>query len=192
MGRSKRVSSSSVRVSAVRWARAGLSLVEIVVAMSVLMIAAMGFVQSMGSSAKLSGSSRERGLAIEAARDKLEEIQDQVFQDVFRLYDANPDNDPGGVGTAPGASFVVEGLSAMPDDPDGLVGEVVFPTVGFELIEDVERQELGMPRDLNGDDDIDGVDHSGDYLILPVIVRVEWRGFAGGERFQLRTILGER
>ena len=36
---------------------------------------------------------------------------------------------------------------------------------------------------------IDGADHSTDYAILPVTVRLEWRGSAGDSALDLHTVL---
>ena len=58
-----------------------------------------------------------------------------------------------------------------------------------ELLEGLELPRLGMPRDLSGEDEIDDFDHSGDYKLLPVLVRVQWRGAAGDGTFEILTIL---
>ena len=78
-------------------------------------------------------------------------------------------------------------------DADGLAGQVIFPTrVGFPgaLREDVVDAKLGMPRDLDGDGVIDTANHAGNYRLLPVIVRVRWRGATGNASAELRTMLG--
>ena len=65
-------------------------------------------------------------------------------------------------------------------------GEILFPmggTYGTELREDV----AGM--DLNGDGQIDIEDHSTDYIILPVSVKVEWNGVAGARTLTFHTLL---
>jgi hypothetical protein len=41
--------------------------------------------------------------------------------------------------------------------------------------------ELGLPRDLNADGDQIDTDVSGDARLLPVIIRIQWRG-QGGEQ----------
>ena len=48
---------------------------------------------------------------------------------------------------------------------------------------------LGMPRDLDGQGGIDAQDHSNDYCILPVTVRLEWRGAAGDSQLDLHMVL---
>ena len=51
--------------------------------------------------------------------------------------------------------------------------------------------QLGTPRDLNGDGDVDQEDHSGDYQLLPVVVRVRWAGSSGFERVELKSMLAD-
>ncbi|HVS19906.1 MAG TPA: hypothetical protein VMT18_14975, partial [Planctomycetota bacterium] len=78
-----------------------------------------------------------------------------------------------------------------PGDPDGLPGEIVFPGDGVGLFEDVVFPALGMPRDLTLDDPpmIDSLDHSMDYRVLPVLVRVRWAGARGNRELMLGTTL---
>ena len=93
-------------------------------------------------------------------------------------------------------SFAVDGLRPRDDDADGLVGEIRFPDfVGaggqLELREDSNDASLGMPRDLNADGVVDGVNHSGDYQLLPVVVRVEWLGRGGPASIEFKTVLSD-
>jgi len=158
----------------------------------VLSIAATAFAQSMVAGLRLSDAMRQRGIALEGARRRIEELQDANFAQVFALYDANPANDPGGAGTAPGANFTVDGLTPLANDADGMVGSITFPVSGTQLRENVTLRSLGMPHDLNGDGPVDAADHAADYQILPVLVRVSWRGPTAPMTVDLRTILSER
>ena len=85
------------------------------------------------------------------------------------------------------------GLDPDPNDPDGRVGEILMPvlTVGgaVQVREDLQLPELGMPRDLNGDGAHDGLDHSVDKRVLPVLVRLRWRGATGISRMEFRTLV---
>jgi prepilin-type N-terminal cleavage/methylation domain-containing protein len=174
-------------------ARRGFSLLELVVAMAVLLVGIMGFSRSMLSIGRSSQEQHDAALATQAARDVLERIGAESFSEAFRRYDGDPANDPGGAGTAPGEGFAVPGLSAVAGDPDGLPGQVIFPIVSASpgrLREDVVMPDLGMPRDLNGDGVVDANDHSLDYTLLPVLVRVRWRTAGGSGSFELKTMLG--
>ena len=157
-----------------RTPRQGLALLEIVVATLFLVIVVAGMSRGLASSTALERVTREQGVAREAVRGKLEELRATAFREVLARYDQDPGNDL--PGACPGALFDVEGLNPRRGDPDGRVGEIVFPVSAGELREDLELARLGMPRDLNGDQELDGIDHSGDYLLLPVLVRVEWQG----------------
>jgi len=169
--------------------RAAFSQLELLCAVAVLSMASLVLSRTMVASSQLASATRERSLAIEAARRVLEDLQDADFAAVFALYDANAANDPG---PAPGASFAVEGLEPTPDDADGVVGEIVFPVSGTQLREDVDLPQLGMPRDLDGDGGTDALDHTANYQLLPVLVRVAWRGQTAPMQVELRTILARR
>ena len=121
----------------------------------------------------------------------IETLQGENFREVFNLYNRTKTDDPGGAGTGPGPSFPIRGLDPQVEDPDGFVGEIVFP-VGMapgRLREDVDLPEIGMPRDLTGDGIVAGGDVSSSYRILPVLIRIEWRGKAGNGQLEFKTIL---
>lgn len=162
--------------------------------MTILLSALLIFSSTLSSMARQRSTNRETGLAVAAARNLLETLRAEDFAEVFAAYNADPDDDPDGAGTAPGNRFAVAGLDEAPDSPDGLEGEVVFPTIldpldGLELREDVELRVLGMPRDLSGDGKIDDQDHAGSHFILPVQVRLRWKGSTGVRQFELASQL---
>jgi type II secretory pathway pseudopilin PulG len=165
-------------------------MLEVMCAVVVLALAALGLSRTMMASSQLANVTRQRALATEAARRTLEELEDATFADVFKLYDANPANDGGAA--APGAGFAVAGLDPVAGDADGLVGEIVFPVVGTQLRENAHLPALGMPRDLDGNGVVDALDHATNYQLLPVLVRVVWRGDPAPMRVELRTILAKR
>jgi prepilin-type N-terminal cleavage/methylation domain-containing protein len=193
-GRSFALEQARSASSAARRARRGLTLLEIVIALSILTVVMVGFVQGLVSTRSLSNAGREGRLSREAIRQVLEDMQSQPFAEIFARYNADPGDDPG-VGPSPGATFDVGGLTPRPDDADGLVGEILFPTddvdVGI-LREDLEILRLDTPRDLNADGAIDEFDHSGDYRLLPVLVRVAWRGASGDAQQEVVTFLADR
>jgi type II secretory pathway pseudopilin PulG len=175
-----------------RASRAGFSQLELICAVAFLLIATLGFSQSLIAGMRLADATHERALAIQAARQCLEELEDGTFAQVFARYNADPADDPGVAGSAPGSAFAVAGLNALGDDADGKVGEIVLPASGTQLREDLDLPELGLPRDLDGDGVIDATNHAGDYQLLPVLVRVEWRSKGAPMKVELRTFLCER
>ena len=157
----------------------------------VLMTAVVGFSYGLASSTSLGRATREQGIAREGARTQIEQMRVVEFENVLACFDDFAGNNPVGV-AAPGANFDVMGLTPRPDDPDGRVGQIVFPlNEAGELREDLDFPRLGMPRDLTGEGDVDGLDHFGEYRVLPVLVRLEWRGAAGDATFEVVTILKE-
>lgn len=173
--------------------RRGFTFVELTVGMAVLLVALLIFSSSVSGVAKQRTVNRETNLAVAAARNQLETMRSQEFAQVYALYNANPADDPGGPGTAPGSRFVVEGLDDLPDS-GGFDGEILFPSVedpvlGWQLREDVELPDLGMPRDLSGDSVVDDQDHSASYFILPVQIRLRWRSPIGTRQYEMATQL---
>lgn len=175
--------------------RRGLTLVEVTMALPIVLLGLGLFVQMLTAGARLRDVGREEVVAIAAAQVVLERMHNEPFRDLFRLHDPDPFDDPGGPGTAPGDRFDVEGLALAADRvgtielPIWNMGTVVVPL--WELREDLAQAELGMPRDLNCDALLDDRDHSADYTILPVVVRVRWDGRHGQRQVALQTILAE-
>jgi type II secretory pathway pseudopilin PulG len=201
-------------------ARAGLTIVEVVVALSVLVVAASIFCQTLLSTARVRQLNRDNALAADAARVALERMRNEPFEEIYKAYNEDPKDDPGGNGTGPGHLFDVAGLDPLDDAPLGKVGRVTFPSMSVQvttggggggkkslggggvtdstttvtewhLREDVVDEGLGTPRDLNGNNVIDTANHSSDYIVLPVRVRIEWKSRAGARRFDIVTQLGD-
>jgi type II secretory pathway pseudopilin PulG len=172
--------------------RSGFSMVEVAILTVLLLVAVGGLSGAVLSSVRLSRATEESALAADAARALGARMQAGTFAELFRNYNADPDDDVGGTG--PGAAFDVEGLTPRTGDPDGRVGRIVFPSVptgigsGEILREDFVDERLGMPRDLNGNGDtLDAMDR--DYLVLPARLIVEWTGTSGNRQVELDVLL---
>jgi type II secretory pathway pseudopilin PulG len=171
--------------------RRGFSIVEMVVVFAIVTVAISMFARTLASSKKLDPMATETTIAASAARTMIERMKNNPFEHVFPLYNRVPSDDPGGVGTGPGAEFDVPGLT--PITPGAKCGTIIFPGDRPNLREDVEDAMLGMPRDLNADGVIDNLDHSGDCMLIPVRVRVEWimHGSKDTHRsFEMYTMFG--
>jgi prepilin-type N-terminal cleavage/methylation domain-containing protein len=204
------------RRARVRGRSLGFTIVEILIALSVLVVAASIFYQMVIGATRLRQVNHENALAADAARVVLERMRNETFLEVYRLYNEDPQDDPAGQGTAPGNTFDVAGLTALDGGVGGKPGSITFPSLlvqsggggggkkkmgmmggggeavsDWQLREDYEDDSLGLPRDLNGDNVIDSADHSSDYILLPVRVRVSWKGPVGPRSFQIVTMLGE-
>lgn len=165
----------------------GSTLIEVAIAASVMVIGLLGFMQVIAMSVGSSTANRHADLATQAAREVIEQVQAATFSTLHTTYGVPPG------GAVPGNAFDVPGLDPDPSDPDGRVGEIRLPVVatggGVEVRENLQQPELGLPRDLNGDGNIDGLDHSADMQILPVLVRLRWRGSTGISRMEFRTLV---
>ena len=177
-----------------RRSRGGFTLVEVIVAATVLVIGCLGLSGAITSSARLMELNRERGLAHEAARAQLELLENTAFAEVFARFNATAADDPA-AGSSPGRNFAVAGLNSVRGDADGLPGEVIFPTVGnlgLQLTEAYADARFRMPGDLNGDGVTKAGAMTGAYTVLPVRVRVRWRGPTGNSTLDLDTVLMDR
>ena len=171
---------------------AGGTTLELLFAITVLLVGLLGYSRSLVQSVELGQVNRDTAIATEAVRQKLEELYGTPFAEVFATYNQDPGDDPGGAGTAPGNLFPVAGLDLRQGDADGMHGEVVLPSAGPVLNENVADAALGMPRDLDLDGVVTGNDHAGDYRLLPVLVRVEWRSGQQPREFEVQTIMAAR
>jgi hypothetical protein len=161
-------------------------------ALSVMVIGVLGFAQVLMISTAAATSAREEAIAANGAAQMLKTIESAGFVQIFGLYNDTTADDPGGVGTAPGKNFAVQGLNADLNDPDGMPGEVLFPVtpnVPGELRENLNDLRFSEPRDLNGDGVIDASNHATNYTLIPVVVRVRWRGARGVGTYELKTLI---
>lgn len=170
---------------------AGMSLLETMIAMAVVSIGLLGIVSSIISTLTLTNANHEEALAMNYARRQmsaLEALQSKAnFSTIFANY-----------------NHVTTKLDQSTDANQNLsqgVVTVYFPTdsTGTKLVEtpgsfDPNPVLMGVPSsglDLNNDGRIDGAstDHSGDYKLLPVTVRVTWMSSEGARVLDLHNLL---
>lgn len=172
-----------------------MTLVEVMVAIVILTVSVYILSSTVTAAIGHSHVKEERTRAVDAAWNVLEQMRAEPFEELFARYNSDPGDDPGGSGTAPGAHFDVPGLDPQEADEDGLPGEVILPEAtsrdGSQLREDLELGRLSLPRDLNGDLLVDGLDHAEDYIVLPVTVRIAWEGATGRREFEMTTMFAK-
>jgi len=161
------------------------------VAVAILTVCVSLLSSTISSTVAHTAVRRERTLALVAAKNVLEDMHKADFGQLFALYNHEPADDPQGESTAPGPHFEVPGLTARAGDSDGFVGEIVFSTPAPPLLENAQDSRLGLPRDLDGDHVVDGEDHSTDYIVLPVSLRLEWASRAGDGVLELTTMFAD-
>lgn len=172
----------------------GATLLEVVLALSVLVVALVGLLGAMVQMTRLREMSREKSRAYNAVRSQIERMRNERVSEVYSLFNSNPDDDPGGAGTAPGSAFEVRGLAATA--PGLKQGRILFPEAGEPrtLREDVREPDFGMERgmDLNRDGRIEGLSRALDYRILPFRLVVEWNGAGGPTRLEVSVLLTQK
>ena len=169
--------------------RAGLTLLELAMAIAVMIVGVSALASTVVTGSALNQVSHETEIARKAIATQIDAMRNTQFSQVFATYNGVGTDDPAGLNTAPGRTFAVPGLTPLAGAPGGVAGLITFPSVGPTLFENAVDTVLGMPRDLNLDGAVDAVDHAGDYMILPVRVRVQWMGAAGPRTIELQTQL---
>ncbi len=179
------------RSSVPRAPERGMSLVEAMIAMVVIAVALLALLSLITSAGTIQDDSRERTLAYNAARQKIEEMRALIT--ASKIYDAYKK------GGTIGNLFVVDGmpvgtganLSTNVTLDNGTVKALSVPSHGTIIFsEDVPgadaitenptnavlRAQFGMPKDLNRDGDTaDTALALNSVGILPVKVLVQWR-----------------
>ena len=169
----------------------GFTLLEVLIAISVLAVAVGLTGSTIVSISNYAQVAKENSLARAALSTQLQILQSYPFADVFRDFNES-DADDTSV-DAPGPGFDVLGLNPVQGDPDGRVGRFELPTPATDptvLREDLMLPDLGMPADLNADGLFDDQDHSGDYRMLPMRIILEWDGRMGPSQLTLETVIG--
>jgi type II secretory pathway pseudopilin PulG len=169
--------------------------VELIIALAVMVVALLSLMVAITSASRINDNSRERTIAYELAKSKIEEMRNFTrcgsFDRIFYFYSQNSNanvfvGDPtlpdplqlnpislGGV-TQPiiTISFPVDGAGLLTESPTGTAGAVF-------------AAKFGMPKDLNRNgtttdsgavlyDAGGGSPPPTAYTILPVIVTVQW------------------
>ena len=166
--------------------QAGFTLIEIIIAVSILIVALVGLLSAILHITRLNAVNREKLAVMRGAEKMLETMRNTAFEQIFTAYNAPAADDP--FAGAPGADFDVDDLQVLPGDPDGKCGKIVFPTdgTGAQLDETTADADLMLPRDLDGDGVI-GI--AGDYRLLPVTIQIDWQSITGPRTWTYRTLL---
>lgn len=166
-----------------------MSMIEVCISMVILLVAIGGTLGTISSHLVLGASARETALAYLEAQRLVERMKAEDFESLFARYNSTQADDPAGV-HSPGAGFAIAGLTPRASDPDGRVGRIFFPSeedAPEQLREDIRFNGRELDLDANGDR-VAG-DRSKDYVLLPVRVRVEWKGRSGNRFVELQTTL---
>ncbi|MCZ6602900.1 MAG: prepilin-type N-terminal cleavage/methylation domain-containing protein [Planctomycetota bacterium] len=159
----------------------GLTMVELMIVMVILVVALLGFVFGLGVSVQDVGASRLSYIAMSAARSKVEELKGYTFRQIYA------DFGPGSAGQAFDVTYVEEGNTYRLETSRGSTSGLVL----FCVDETAIPGDYGWVAsyDLNGDGDSSDSDVSGRYKILPVIVRVTWMDAYGERDVEMKSIL---
>lgn len=170
----------------------GASLIEVMLAISVLAIAISGVLLTMITSAKTINDNRDYVTAAMEAKLKLAEIQGSgnLYQILAKYRPgATPDLSTFALPQRDGNGAPIAGQFKLVTYSGGVqvtnIGTITFPgitSLTSPLLETTSYPSLGMPMDLDGNGTIDaGVDKSvlpvapaPQLQVLPVLIRITW------------------
>ena len=168
-----------------RWLTAGsmvgLTMVELMLVMVILVVAILGFVFGLGVSVQNVSATKQSYVALNAARSKIEEMKGNTFADIYNGYG------PGSGSESFAVTYDEEGNTYTLEKPGaGNAGEIIFCVNETSIPADFG---WGSTYDLNGDGDATDVDVSANYKLLPTIVRISWRDSYGEREQDVATVL---
>lgn len=174
----------------------GFALIEFVIAASILMIGALGVLQLFAAATELNGANCENAAAREAARRALTQLSAfEPREAVFALHNDDPLDDPAGTPLEGFqlSGFKVDGLSPRADDPDGLVGRVIFPIdpITGAVHPDFRASDFSIAAAIIGTSTSEEEAVAYDAL-LPVAVRLEWQHKGRPAQHQVITLISPR
>jgi hypothetical protein len=170
--------------------RSGFSLLDVCFSMALLVVALGVLIGSTFRALELDQANASLALANQALRGLCEEMQAMPIDEVLDSYFVEEDEQEETRATKLARLTLRDPLLV---GPDGVapVARARFPLEdgGRALREDLEAPELGLPRDLDGDGEIDGEDHRDDFRVLPVLLELDWVGPAGPQSVRMSTVL---
>ena len=141
--------------------RAGFSLVDICVALTILAIALGTLIGTVFWAMRLDEINEETAVAIQNVRTELEGLNAMTIEDVYAAYNADPNDNPD-----PYRDYFAE---LVVTDPLLVVGKKDAPVMSVSFPDDVADQ-LAANR-------------------LPITMRLEWQGSAGPGAVEVSTLL---
>ncbi len=156
---------------------AGMTLVEVVVALAVLATVLCALISVLMTSWKLDELTREHEAAANGIVEMAELMRNEDFADLYDYYS------PGGV---IGNTFDIPELQGDLDPPVG--------TITFIMNEDpgsADGDMLGLPLDLDGDGATTTADVRSSHALLPIKLNVTWDGVMGSTTMNFYFLLAQ-
>ncbi len=146
---------------------AGFTLLEMMLALSVLSISLLGFGAFFVLNARSADDVTENALVIQSFRELAERIRGGPFRDIAATYQGFPVTIPKINATGTVTVFLNETDSSA------------------------DAAMLGLPRDLDGDGLATNVNILADYLLLPVKIEFSWTGAQGPRQESMYFLLAQ-
>ena len=157
-----------------RHGQEGFTLLEATISVAILAIGFLALLGTLTYCQRSNLAAEQKKRATDAAAARIEFLKSQPFDTLVSRF---------GPASGGGDRFTVRTL-----DTDGSSAEGRM-LLYLDETNPTDEAGLGLPRDLNGDGDTTDKDVSGDFRLLPVKVRVTWRGALGRQQVEVRTLL---
>ena len=169
--------------------RSGFTLLDVCVSLALLAAGLGALLGSTFSAMKLDRVNASTALASQVLRGMCEQMQAMPIDEVLEAYVLREDEDEH-VRAGKLARLTPHG-PARAELGEGNLVAARFPLAadGRTLREDLDLPGLGLPRDLDGDGTIDGVDKHASFRILPVVLELDWNGPSGPQHLAVSTVL---
>ncbi|MEE9391052.1 MAG: hypothetical protein V3W41_00950 [Planctomycetota bacterium] len=162
---------------------AGFSILELVLAVAVLTMAAIGTLQLSVATVGLEAQSRETAVATSICRKVIEDMKAVPFSEIFERYNGTTEDDPP-TAESPGGAFTVNAswVGGPPVDFDVVIN---FPVnADGALSEESAALVPGFPTDLNVDGALTVDADLVGYRVLPALLDVSWASASGQTKTQ--------
>ena len=183
---------------------AGMTLLEVVIAVAVLAVAVCGTVGAMLACYQMNTRSREENLATAAAQDMLATIRETPFENIVASFSGTTFR-VNGLNTPAGGADHGEVIIIADETPDEAVYsrdlELPAGPDGLDLNGDGDRTDVlnapdptsTFPYDLDGDGAlVTGAVAPANFKLIPVVVLVRWESSTGMARLQFMTMIVDR
>ena len=192
---------------------AGLTLIEIMIAVTIMVMALLGLFGVILHTTQSNEVQRENLAAMRAAEDKIEELLTAPFDQILTIYDAPPVNlsqpwktrigEPGNRFDVIVNTIGVDPFRLEPVSGSVAVGRISFPTTGGTAGNSLDERETGeftrMGNEAGDDLDLDGDGNAtGTFLtsaavnILPVRIDLTWMGIRGRTNLTYHHVILKR
>lgn len=168
--------------------QAGVTLLQVMIAVPLIVVVLFGLAAVLAGASRRQSSTRATAIAVAALREKVGEIQHLANTDMASVYDAFT-NVASSTFAVPGVPGVRQGLQPLPGN--AFVGTILCwnDETGARMPAGAlagDSARLGLPRDLNMDDDAGDENLLGfDMKVVPMKITLDFMDASGPRHMEI-------